>query len=89
MGLSRGVTVHCGTSFANDRQVKSKVHRGSSPQPRKFKLNKTRKELKEARRMRNEHVASVFFPSLPVLYSDESYSVEFSGATRPDRRERK
>ena len=71
MGLSRGVIVHCGTSFANERQVKSSAHRGGSPKPRKFKLNKSRKELSEARRIRNERMASACILPLPVLYADQ------------------
>ena len=67
MGLSRGVTVHCGTSFANDRRVRSSGHRGSSPKPRKFKLNKSRKELENAQRTRNERLTSVYILMLTVL----------------------
>ena len=71
MGLSRGVTVHCSTSFANDRQVKGSARRGGSPKPRKFKLNKSRKELLQARRTCNERMSSAYIPSLPVLYTDQ------------------
>jgi hypothetical protein len=60
--------VHCGTSFANERQVKSSARRGGSPKPRKLKLNKSRQELLQARRMRNERMACVYIPLLSVLY---------------------
>ena len=63
--------MHCSTSFANKRQVKSGAHHGGSPKPRKFKLNKSRKELLEVRCICNEHIAGVYIPPLPVLYADQ------------------
>ena len=59
MGLSRGVTVHCGTSFTNERRKKSLQHT-LSPKIRKVKLNKTRKELQEAPRKQNERLACTY-----------------------------
>ena len=84
MGLSRGVTVHCGTSFANERQVKSGARRGGSPKPLKFKLNKSRKELLEARRVRNERMASPCILPLPVLYADQPPHAVLSFQERQD-----
>ena len=63
--------MHCGTSFANEHQVKSGAHRGGSPKPHKFKLNKSRKKILEARHICNECIAGVYIPPLPVLYTDQ------------------
>ena len=63
MGLSRRVTVHCGTSFSNERHMR----RVGSPKPRKVKLNKTRRELQEAQRKQHERMASMYMSSPPVL----------------------
>ena len=59
MGLSRGVTVHCGTSFAHERRTKSSQH-PLSPKKHKMKLNKTRKELEQDQRKQNERMASTY-----------------------------
>jgi hypothetical protein len=64
MGLSRRVTVHCGTSFSSGRQVR----RASSPKPRQLKLNKTRRELQEAQRKYNERMASEYVFATCVIH---------------------
>lgn len=80
MGLSRRVTVHCGTSFSNE----SHTRRVSSPKPRKVKLNKTRRELQEVQRKHRERMASMYMSSLPMLYTNLLKYVVLSFQERQD-----
>jgi hypothetical protein len=80
MGLSRRVTVHCGTSFSNERHAR----RAGSPKPRKVKLNKTRRELREAQRKHHERMASMYMSSPPVLYTNLLKYVALSFQERQD-----
>ena len=66
MGLSHGITVHCGTSFTDERRTKSSQH-PASPKIRKVKLNKSRRELQEAQWKHKERIASMY--PLPLLVS--------------------
>ena len=83
MGLSRGVTVYCGTSFADERHTKSSRH-PVGPKIRKVKLNKSRRELQHAQQKQKERIASMYpFTARFISSAIPMCSVEFSGATRP------
>ena len=66
MGLSRSVTVHCGTSFTNEWHTKSSQH-PASLKICKVKLNKSQQELQEAQWKHKECIASMYPLSLLVL----------------------
>jgi hypothetical protein len=83
MGLSRRVTVHCGTSLTNDRHTKSSRH-PAKPKIRKVKLNKTRQELEQAQRKQNERIASMCPHSLLVLYAQRPPCAVLSFQERQD-----
>jgi len=90
MGLSQGVTIHCGTSFANEQQVKCSLRHMGSEKMCKVKLNKGCKEVLQVQQLQREHMASAYLPSLPVRYIPPTpCSVQLSGATRPLRSDRK
>ena len=64
--------------------MKSSARRGSSPKPHKLKLNKSRKELLQARHICNERMASAYIPSLPVFYADQPQCAVLSFQERQD-----
>ncbi|KAF8810959.1 hypothetical protein BYT27DRAFT_7231816 [Phlegmacium glaucopus] len=77
MGLSHGVTVHCGTSFANERHTR----RVGSPKPRKVKLNKTCEKLREAQQKHHERMAMLSFQERQDLLdvAQNDINMEFDG----------
>lgn len=89
MGLSRGITVHCGTSFANERHMRNSLCRVGSPKPCKVKLNKSRQQLLQAQQEHNERMACMCLTLLSMVHADPTtiYSVKLSGMTRPARLE--
>lgn len=67
MGLSRGVTVHVGTSFGTARETSSAAS-GSTRRPTKsssktiqLKLNRSRKQLAQEKEQQKRRIESKFF----------------------------
>ena len=82
MGLSRGITVHCGNSFTNERH--KSIQHPHSPKIRRVKLNKTQKELQQAQWKQNEHMACMYPLLLLVVLTQLSPSAVLSFQERQD-----
>ena len=82
MGLSHGITVHCGNSFTNERH--KSIQHPHSPKIRRVKLNKTQKELQQAQQKQNEHMACTYPLLLLVVLTQLSPSAVLSFQERQD-----